>query len=307
MAGSEFDHGSLEALVNRMIRVEGLPRNDDLDLKIAVLGLALEKLQRLRRSTTQPIEFEKFEQCRLVVDGDRIVLTAPGEFRRMGTGTPPIQLQAPLLLFLLLHHRERYSVLDIIRLFVERIWDELTDLDFKKTKTGVTRCFTNTRFAAGTLRGYGLLKYTQREAFKTWELSLSGFLVAARILKQRTAAKRPWGMDTRCPDSGLDLSSEIREARNELASFDAFAKCLASICTPNADVFKTFRPALEKAFQLLKGYWNVLNDLSKSRRERQAASLECINRLEREGISDDFYADFSRCVHIDELLARVFE
>ncbi len=53
MAGSEFDQRSLEALVNRLIRVEGLPRKDDLDLKIAILALAVEKLQRLRRLMTR--------------------------------------------------------------------------------------------------------------------------------------------------------------------------------------------------------------------------------------------------------------
>jgi len=51
-----------------------------------------------------------------------------------------MRLPISLLLFLLIHHRERFEVLRVIELFIETIWGELTFLDFKKTKTGVTRC-----------------------------------------------------------------------------------------------------------------------------------------------------------------------
>lgn len=303
MKGREY----LEDFIDRTVVLQDYPRKVDLDLKISALILLLEKLQRIRRSKQEPMRFEEFEQCKLFVDIDKLVLVAPKTFANLGSGTRPIQLQAPLLLFLLLHHRDQYQILEIIESFVGWMWRELSPLDFKKTKTGVTRCFTNTRFAANTLRDYGLLKFTQKEAFKTWELSLTGFLVAASILESRRVMKTPTELPVLKKEGNLDLSAEVRDASKQISSYRAFVDRLAMICTRDTKAFKSFEPTLKKAFELLREYWVVLSDSAKSPRERRAVSLDIIRRLEREGVDDIFYGEFSRCVQINDALARIFE
>ena len=129
-----------------------------------------------------------FTQGNVQVGDGGLHFIAPKKIERYGSGTPPIQLQPKLLLYLFYRNfGGEMQVYDIIDTFIKLIWDQLTLLDFKKTQTGVTRRFTNTRFAANTLRAYGLLKFTKREAYKTWMLSLSGLLVASAL-----AAKGNW-------------------------------------------------------------------------------------------------------------------
>jgi len=297
----------LEQTVDRIVIIRKLLREVNLDLKISALILALEKLQRIRRSKQAPLSFEDFEQCALVVEPGRMVLTADNTGLSATSGTQPIRMQAPLLLFLLLHHRDQYPVFEIIESFVGWIWKELTPFDFKKTKTGVTRCFTNTRFAANTLRGYGFLKYTQKEAFKTWELSLTGFLVAAEILDRRRRLKVVTELLPLGEKDNWDLSAEIRDASKGLSSYELVVDCLETICRRDSPAFRSFTPVLTKASDLLKEYWAVLCDASKSNQERRKVSLQVLNRLEREGIDDKFYEEFSRCVQINDALRRIFQ
>jgi hypothetical protein len=262
-------------------------------------------LKFARRGDTDEASFEEYVLSEVRVRNDRLIISAPQKVRNVGSGTSSIQLQTPLLLFLLLNHKERYQVLDIIKLFVEQMRVQLTFLDFKKTKTGVTRCFTNTRFAAHVLRDYGLLKFTKRQAFKTWELSLAGFLVAASILQQRANQKRPWYELGPARNGNFDLLSEIRDACRGITSYDEFVVRLAAICEPDAAVFNSFQPALKEAFALLQGYWAILSDQSKTHKERREASLERIKRLD--GLGEEFFRELSRCVQINDALRRIIQ
>jgi hypothetical protein len=299
------DRDELEALINQLVQLDGFKERPALDVKIAVLTFALEQLKHERRAPEELVTFEEFTQCRVFPDTAKLVVSAPVSFKDVGTGTSPIQLQAPLLLFLLLHHRERLPVYDIIRLFIDKIGDKLDYLDFKKTRTGVTRCFTNTRFAANGLRAHGLLRFTRREAFKTWELSLTGFLVAGDIFHKRFGSSTPWLLPAHSKEFNLDLLPEIRRACDSIQTYDQFVERLASLCRPDAEVFKTFKPALQKAYALLPGYWAILNDPNMTIEERQKASSDREKRLEQEGISEAFYEEFSQCLQINELLAKI--
>jgi hypothetical protein len=173
----------------------------------------------------------------------------------------------------------------------------LTFLDFKKTQTGVTRCFTNTRFAAKVLREYGLLKFTNREAFKTWELSLTGFLVATSIFETRRRQSHDlWTLRPANKELHFDLSPEIRNALDSLSSYEMFVARLSSVCGPKAHVFQTFGPALSKAYAILGEYGAILRNSELKAKERKTASSECIVRLEQGGITDDFYSELSACI-----------
>lgn len=292
-----------EHLIDRLVTVQNLSgREDSIGLKIDLLGLMLQKLRHARRQQEEQITFEEFEQCHLFADTQRLVVTGPGQFKDIGTGTEPIRLQAPLLLFLLLNHRERRKILEIIKLFTEKIRGDLKFLDFKKTKTGVTRCFTNTRFAAHTLRDYGLLKFSQKEAFKTWELSLVGFMVAAKLLRAKQRPESTWQIPTHQKTANFELLPEIRFAYDGIYSYEEFVKLLAEVCKPDASVFKTFESALGCAHALLPIYWKTLKDETLTQSQRRHASLELIKQLEREGINDEFYAELSACIKINDLL-----
>jgi len=298
------DHSALEQLIDRWVEVEGYSSPDPLGLKIEVLSLALAKLRHARKQKGEQITFEEFEQSTLFPDTDTLRLIVPKHSRDVGTGTAPIRLQVPLLLFLLVHHRERLSVLAIIDLFIDKIWNDLTFVDFKKTATGVTRCYTNTRFAAHTLRDYGLLKFTQKEAFKTWELSLTGFLVAARVLAAFGGKEIQWNVPIHTPHQNFDLHEQIRQAWEGLRTYPEFLERLASICVPDAKIFITFEPVLKKAHTLLPAYWDTLGDHKLTQKDRRSDTLTLVQQLEAVGLNDDFYAELSDCIKINEALAK---
>src|SRR5690606_17204155 len=132
---------------------------------------------------------------------------------------------------------------------------------------------------------------THREAFKTWELSLTGLLVAADVYQRRYELEDPWSIPPAEKELNFDLVGEIRRACDSISTYDDFVKRLTILCEPDVKVFKTFGPALEKAHALLRDYWTVIRDPKMTQKERQKASLERVQRLEKEGISDAFYAE----------------
>ena len=298
------ERAALEQLLYRWVEVDGHASDDPLGLKIEVLSLALEKLRHARKQKGEQITFEEFEQSTLFPDTDCLRLFVPKNSRDVGTGTAPIRLQLPLLLFLLVHHRADFSVLQIIDGFIDKIWDDLTFVDFKKTATGVTRCYTNTRFAAHTLRDYGLLKFTQKEAFKTWELSLAGFLVAARVLASFGGKEVKWNVPVHTPHQNFDLHEQIRQAWEGLRTYPEFLDRLKSICVPDAKIFTTFEPVLKKAHTLLPAYWDTLGDHERTQKDRRIETQRLLHELEAIGLDDAFYAELSDCIKINDALAK---
>jgi hypothetical protein len=269
--------------------------------KVDFLERALEAWRFYTRHPENSLSIDDFEQCKLLVDGQRVLIQAPEQLVHCGTGTPPIHFQPRLLLFLLLHHRRRWEVLEIIKLFIEQVRDQLTIQDFKKTKTGVIRCFTNTRFAANTLRNYGLLKSTRTEAYKTWVLSLPGFLVASRLLDV--------GIDWTLPginkEGNFEVHPAVRAAWSQLRGYDDFVEQLRSICEPNVEVFSTFKDVLKVAYKMLPEYWNAMNDRSQPQKRRQEETMQRLKALDAQPGMAEFYREFSACVNVERLLSDV--
>ena len=252
----QSQYKELENLINKLVSVNGYQIDDKniQSLRVDLLERALEIWRIKNKHLENSIDFEKFYQGYFSINNNSIHFSAPEKVLDVGAGTPPIRLQPKLLMFLLLYHKHSYSVYNIIENFIDKIWDNLKiPLDFKKTQTGVFRCFTNTRFAALTLRDYGLLKFTKKEAYKTWVLSLSGFLVASKILENRN-----WKIaeDKKEYDSGLH--PEILTAFVNLHTYDDFVSRLTYVCMPNIEVFSTFDEVLRKAHALLNDYWQTI-------------------------------------------------
>ncbi len=136
--------------------------NAPLSTKLDVIERVLEMLRIEKKQLNNHLAFSDFIQGNLEFKNNQIHFTPPLKPRTRGFGTRPVHLQPKLLIYLLFRHgKSDNQVYDIINNFVRVIWDDLVELDFEKTKTGVFRCFTNTRFAANTLRDYGLLKFTR--------------------------------------------------------------------------------------------------------------------------------------------------
>ena len=290
-----------EALLGQLIRADGYRLNQKGDLlKIALIENLLQVLRYKHQALESKLTFEEFIQSDISVEGGIIKLRAPSLRREPGSGTPPILLQPNLLMYLLLFHHQAYSVYDIIENFVRRIWDQLDLLDFKHTRTGVIRCFTNTRFAALTLRNYGLLQFTKKEAYKTWVLSLPGFLVASRVLETGT-----WGF-SRLPDPWIsDLHVDIHDAKSSLKSYDQFVNQLASICQPRTEIFLTFENVLSHAYDLMDQYWKAIANPELTKKDRQKESAAVLETLSKQPGINDFYKEFSLALLTDELLKHV--
>jgi len=98
-------------------------------------------------------------------------------------------LELPLLCFLFANYGKYDMIFTIINNFLLYQRSSLSLGDFETTKTGVTRFFTNTRFAARALREGGLLKFTKKEAYKTWELSVIGLIVGNYLFSEGSVQK----------------------------------------------------------------------------------------------------------------------
>ena len=272
----------------------------ELGQTLDVLERIIEVLRFKYKCRENNLEFENFIQGKILVRDDVLNYYAPAKYYDLGSGTAPIRLQPNLLVFLLLYHRQSIRVYDIIDNFIERIWDNLSPVDFKKTRTGVTRCFTNTRFAANTLRGYGFLKFTHKEAYKTWVLSLPGFLVASKLLENNN-----WSIPEFQDSSKIGLHSDLLTAWDGLQTYDEFVGRLGKVCKPNVKVFVTFEGVLKKAHVLLTKYWAIIKNQELTKTQRKQASLKLLAELEDNPQIEDFYKEFSMCLNVDMLIKSV--
>ena len=264
--------------------------------KIDLLERALQALRILHRRPNNSLPLETFVQSEMIVDEKGVLFRLPRFVENLGSGTPPIQLQPALLLFLLLYHRHKFAIYDIIEKFISLVWDELDFLDFKRTQTGVMRCFTNTRFAALKLRDYGFLKSTHDEAYKTWVLSLPGFLVASEVLD--TGIK--WTLPKFEHAKPFDLHPHIGTVWDKLQDYAQFIRVLERVCEPNVKVFSTFGDVLAKAHQLLKAFWAALQDPNISQEDRKTETARLLKMLEEQPGMNEFYQEFSACVNVEE-------
>ncbi|MFC1792657.1 hypothetical protein ACFL3Q_03620 [Planctomycetota bacterium] len=300
------EHNELEkaqALIDELVQVDyGGKRDSIIDLKLDLLERTIELLRIKKRYLKNDLKFEDYIQSNIFCGSDSIHFALPERSDNLGSGTAPIRLQPKLLLFLLIYHREEFRVLDIIEKFIGKIWDYLGTVDFKKTETGVFRCFTNTRFAAKTLREYGLLKFTRKEAFKTWVLSLPGFLVASVVLEKY---KDDWQIPTFRRAYNLNLHEDILDAKDRVRTYDDYVKRLAVICEPNTEIFGTFEGVLQEAYSLLNNYWRILENQNKTIVERQKESLKLVQKIEGLPTIEQFYSELSKCINLERLLGEI--
>lgn len=155
-----------------------------LDMPVECKAEVLEHLLWLfrvsRKKLSNNVTFEEIVESKLLVSDEQVHITFPKE-TNLDAGTRPVQYQPPLLWHLLLSGGSEEPVFDTISGLIYRYYSQLQIEDFKKTDTGVIRCFTNVRFAAKTLREYGFLRFGRHDLFKHWKLSFPGLLAAGHF------------------------------------------------------------------------------------------------------------------------------
>ena len=279
---------------------------NEIQSKIDILDRTIQYLRiKCRYLDNKHRKYEEFIQGQVCIENDSLQYLPPERVINQGSGTKPILLQPKLLIFLLLNHSKNLKVYDIIEGFINEIWDYISDLDFKRTQTGVVRCFTNTRFAANTLRDYGLLKFTKKEAFKTWTLSLYGFLVASKVMQENLT----WNISKINNHYKYDLHPEINISKNQIATYEDYVKMLSAICEPKRalNLFETFESILKEAYKLLDVYWSMTRQPEITKQERQKESFEIIKKLESHPLIESFYNELSSCIYVDAYLKKLVQ
>ena len=306
MSKDEFKNisSNLMQIIDNLIEVNGygcidlFSADKNRQTKIDLLERAIEILRIEQKHLDNDYPMEEFLQGNLEVVGSKIKFTAPDKRKKMGSGTTPIRLQPKLLLYLLYRHNNGYEpVYNIIEHFIKVIWESLDILDFKKTRTGVLRCFTNTRFAALTLRDYGLLRFTKKEAYKTWVLSLPGILVASKVMEENS-----WKITEYNRELNFDLHADIRNAFAELQSYEKFTQRLTSICKPDTKIFADFKEGSKRAYALMADYWQILNNSEMPIVERKKKCTAKLKQIEQDPEIKRFFYEFASCLKIGDIL-----
>lgn len=179
----------------------------------------------------------------------------------------------PLLMFLFLRSNEdnekssttrnKEPVFDIITRFIEEIKPHLSLRDFVRTKTGAIRCFTNARFAANRLREFGMLRFSNKEAFKTWELSLTGIIAACALYD------RSWRNKFQMTDGWLyssNLGNLMKQVLHDLFQPETFMTYIEQLYTPVAGR-KLELEERDKLRQLARNYYEQLVHLFSKKAE----------------------------------------
>ncbi|HRN38401.1 MAG TPA: hypothetical protein PLL18_15960, partial [Flavobacteriales bacterium] len=129
------EQDKLEAWIDGIIAIDGLRGPDAVDAKLDVLSYLVDSLKRGRKAKGPTYSFEQYVHARHDVI-DNVLFLVPSNVRQeLGKGFSPVQLQVPLLLFLLIHHRDRHNVLDIIDLFTGQLANQFKEVDYKRTDT----------------------------------------------------------------------------------------------------------------------------------------------------------------------------
>lgn len=92
--------------------------------------------------------------------------------------------QVPLLLYLFSNYSRKLSALMLSASFMDSVKDFLLPGDFQHLRSGGIRFITNTRFASAKLREMALLRNSEKDVYKYWELTLFGILMANLISKE---------------------------------------------------------------------------------------------------------------------------
>ena len=276
------------------------PRDDGATRRrIDILERMIEVLRYELEYPDNKLPFEDFVNGEILVDEGMVHYRPSDRALHAGIGIGACDLQPRLLTYLLVNHGLHRDIYSAIHGFIERYRPILGILDFKKTRTGVVRCFTNTRMAACVLRRFGLLRYTFREAYKTWELSLRGLLVAA-ILYRHVGLKPP-------DHFSLDLMEAhplVRAALMMTQTFDGTVAVLLHVCRTGRGLYPAIDELLKYAEDVRRECRAVFQrNPTICPDEDERLSATALERIESHPRMPEFKYALSMALQIEDVLA----
>jgi hypothetical protein len=175
-------------------------------------------------------------------------------------------------------------------------------VDIEKTKSGATRCITNSQFAFNALHDLGLvhlytnMKLSRKKEKQSWRLTLFGFFVAASFcIEPIDVEKEPCSNRiTRLPIGGgyfARFSNEIIVRIEEFHKRNLFEKVLSFLEDNNLS-FKN----LDKIYNSLEKYIELVH---RSKRDKfpQAKFVQEINNLldslYYQGMDQEYYSEMT--------------
>ncbi len=320
------DRGSLqEQLADFVHRVVGGPQilryGDDLIARLNLLERVVEMLRLQTGHVSNDLRMQEVLDQGLAVQpldggGARLIFGATRRIQGLESlDAPerhPTELQRPMLLYLLHRHRQGDRIARLIDGFIEAIHPYLSARDVESTGTGVARIATTTRATARALRLHGLLTDSERTAFKTWELSVLGVLVAVRLHRERQG----WGLTSRRQAPAYPgryggssmLHPDVVRILRRYQNPSNLSADLLRLCESDREVFATFDLVVEtlSAFCLELHQDDSSLDVALKKHVREAALKAAATRMlgtVSDAVMPGFFTkDVRHKLAIDELL-----
>jgi hypothetical protein len=298
-----------EQFIDRSINLKDMPTQykssmkpvDQIGEKLDVLERLIQFVRYFNSEKENRLEYTDFLKLNFGYYDDNqfrcIGVREETQFRKR----KPSDYQLPLLIFLLINYPRPKQVLDTIKNFVSEIQHYLSPLDFETTKTGVLRCFTNTRFAAGTLRDWGLLRFAKEKGVRTWRLSFLGILVASVVYSPEwRKISIPDMSQGRLPRYWWDAISYVRDEGNLI-------KMLDDISSSNFfEKYATGKTAMEisEINKVIEEYLGVCQ--SRSTDKEKQKQMKClIANIEKLPSIENFMSDFSSKYALNDFNSRM--
>lgn len=283
---------TLRSFIDRAVKCDGMSVQE----KAQYLEHLLWLFRISVKDFDQTIKYDSVLKSDLHVSHDSIALahrSLSGELCGKSEPLRSIEIQPMLLQFLLLQGNQRIDVLDTIHQFIERIYDRLTPEDMERTETGAIRCFTNTRFAANTLREYGFLRFSESEAYKCWRLTFPGLLTAGYFYLHPPRSSPPCG-------AWKGLHPEFDKVITHYSDPGNCVKTLAGLAGKSGDVFSSYMPLFTKFSHRLASWRKDMQQAGSRNDAKQSSKLWVVD-LEKDVDLLKFAEDYSADVQITKI------
>jgi hypothetical protein len=271
------------------------PSDDTFENKIDLLERLIELARFSKNYTNNNIRLEQLRLFDLdfIENGKMMVLPGKNHDFLFLSVDPkkPEELQILLLIFLLVYDKSKIGVYPLIEKFIQEILSYLNPLDFEKTATGATRCFTNTRFAANSLRYYGLLKCTREDKYKTWRLSFLGLLVASFLYDSYWRSKVVVQMHN-YKKGPQGLSKVILKVFDIICNQRALESALRIIDKRQSVKFQYSNKEFEAILSHVRKYSDSIFSLTEKQKDKSGKAMKIIEEIEKIPFVSKFLNEF---------------
>jgi hypothetical protein len=304
----------LAAFIEQVVVLTNPPQSsaDALGVKLDVLERLIELLRLIHGSVGNKQRIEDLlshglEVSRSSMGGLRVrVGVNATQLRLPGWPAPggrsQAELQVPLMLYMFVTYRKKRAISDLLVDFLEELRPWLSPSDVESTRTGVMRVMTTTRSAARALRLHGLISDSQRTAYKSWELTVLGLVVAALLIEREGTSLEMQPRGLRVTSGGRfgasnHLTEPLSKIARELHDPRNVTRALHRVCSPNREVFPTFDRVVGIIVSWSKRREESLTsrhpDMFQLRKQARELVSELSTLVPENALADDMAKDFA--------------